>query len=149
MDLSLDVSRIIASRAPLALRAVSRGWRAAFSTPFDEGEHRLPPSKPAKRAASHAKARALGFSTRSYGFGAHRGVAIWHPRGLVRSRVDIERGAVRLTLNVGAEAREWTKRKPKRTRWRAPAEDSDGDECMKCGFRTLAESCPECGRPVW
>ena len=29
-----------------------------------------------------------------------------------------------------------------------PEEDDGGGECMKCGFRTHRDWCPDCGRPV-
>ena len=29
------------------------------------------------------------------------------------------------------------------------AVEDDAPECMKCGFRTWRDWCPDCGRPVW
>lgn len=34
-------------------------------------------------------------------------------------------------------------------RFSPPQEDESGGECMKCGFRTHRDWCPDCGRPVW
>ena len=60
--------------------------------------------------------------------------------------------------NSATVQRKRGKKRAKRDRKRAAAaraaaaalEGDDGDnECIKCGFRTNRDWCPDCGRPTW
>jgi hypothetical protein len=133
------------------LRAVCAGWRALVDDahPFrGAGPWELPAGSSRARFEQHARAERLGFRHESAG--VPRRVVLWHPTGCVRTALRVVGGAVSLTLLPVRRAWRGARRaaRPRRAARDCEEAEEGAPECIKCGFRTWRDYCPDCGRPA-
>lgn len=110
----------------------------------------LPALNSYARLQFHEKAERLGFRHDSTGVGDKRHVVLWHSTGCVHISLSVYLGRIHLGIGVGKKSFgvKQIKRKKKKT-YRVLEEAEEGaPECMKCGFRTWNDFCPDCGRPT-
>ena len=113
---------------------------------------KLNPGSRKIRHEQHKKAEALGFWHMSEGNGKNRHVVLLHPCDPVSAAVSVKDNMVSLFLHTTHAPYHIPKQKKRRKsyHYEFPEEEDDGSpECMKCGFRTWKDVCPDCGRPVW
>lgn len=158
-----DMHQVILTGAPMSSRIVCKAWKTIYDivnkhTFSDKFPVHLPVSNSYTRLKFHQKAERLGFCHDSSGQDNARHVIIWHPSGAVHISLGIRVGKVNMHIGkapiIGGQhwksAYHCRTKKKKKSTYRILEEEAEegAPECIKCGFRTWNDFCPDCGRPT-